>query len=157
MALGGTFGKGSLNKTGLAKAGAEKSKQPRAKSARDAKPADVPVLAMSLLGRWSKVSQGHIAFGGGCSCGGDFGPIHMSQMEMHVMDYLASKYADNAAIQRLLVEVAGYKPNEAGQLGEVLKAFAMRSADGIAAQDQLSILVDLERSIESLDEITRGR
>ena len=34
---------------------------------------------------------------------------------------------------------------------------AWRAAQDIAAQDQLSILVDLERSIESLDEITRGR
>ena len=136
----------TLGKSGFGKA---------TKSARAAAP-DAPLKAMSLLGRWGRVSQGHVAFGGGCSCGGGMGPVHMSEMEMHVMDYLAAKYASNAAIQVLLVERAGYKPNESGNLGEVLKAIAMRSADSVKIDDQLAMLADLERSIESLDEITRG-
>ena len=81
----------------------------------------------------------------------------MSEMEIHVMDYLAAKYSGNAAIQSLLVERAGYKPNEAGRLDEVLKAIATRSVEAIKNEDQLSMLADLERSIESLDEISGGR
>ncbi len=143
MALSKTLGKGGFGKA--------------VKSTRAAAPPDAPLKAMSLLGRWGRVAQGHVAFGGGCSCGGGMGPVHMSEMEIHVMDYLAAKYAGNAAIQSLLVEQAGYRPNEAGNLGEVLKAIAMRSVGAIKNEDQLSMLADLERSIESLDEITQGR
>jgi len=136
----------TLGKSGFGKA---------VKSARAAAPPDAPLKAMSLLGRWGRVAQGHVAFGGGCSCGGGMGPVHMSEMEIHVMDYLAAKYSGNAAIQSLLADRAGYKPNEAGNLGEVLKAIATRSADAVKNEDQLAMLADLERSIESLDEITR--
>ena len=136
----------TLGKSGFGKA---------VKSTRASAPPDAPLKAMSLLGRWGRVAQGHVAFGGGCSCGGGMGPVHMSEMEIHVMDYLAAKYSGNAAIQSLLADRAGYKPNEAGNLGEVLKAIATRSADAVKNEDQLAMLADLERSIESLDEITR--
>lgn len=152
-ALGGAgFGKGGLGRSGLGGGGAggkpAKPSRPQAPNA--------PLKAMSLLGRWGRVAQGHVAFGGGCSCGGGMGPIHMSQMELHVMDYLAAKYAGNAAVQCLLADVAGYKPNEAGNLGEVLKAIATGAAGEVTVGDQLLMLADLERSIDSLDEITRG-
>ncbi|MFM9968711.1 MAG: hypothetical protein ACKVQK_09970 [Burkholderiales bacterium] len=145
----------SLGKGGFAKGGLGGSSKAPAKKARATAP-DAPLLAMSLLGRWGRVAQGHVAFGGGCSCAGGMGPIHMSQMELHVMDYLAAKYADNAPIQVLLVERAEYKPNESGNLGEVLKAIATREAEGVSSADQLALLADLTRSIDSLDEITRG-
>ena len=149
------LGRGSLGKGGLGKAGSGPTGK-AAKSTRAAAPPDAPLKAMSLLGRWGRVAQGHVAFGGGCSCGGGMGPIHMSEMELHVMDYLAAKYAGNAAVQGLLIGTAGYKPNEAGNLGEVLKAIATGTAGAVKTEDQLSILADLERSIDSLDEITRG-
>jgi hypothetical protein len=153
----GNLGKGGLGKSGLGKESMGKGLSGKAgKSSRAAPPPDAPLKAMSLLGRWGRVAQGHVAFGGGCSCGGGMGPIHMSEMEMHVLDYLAAKYLSNAAVQSLLVDVAGYKPNEAGNLGEVLKAMATRSAGAVTTEDQLSLLADLERSIDSLDEITRG-
>ena len=150
MAIGKTLGKpfGKTQAKGLS------GKSPRTTRAAPSAP-DAPLKAMSLLGRWGKVSQGHVAFGGGCSCGGGMGPVHMSEMEMHVMDYLAAKYAGNAAIQALLVGRGGYKAGESGNLGEVLKAMAMRDASEVLLEDQLSMLADLERSIESLDEITR--
>ena len=140
----------AMSKT-LGKSGFGKS----VKSTRAGAPPDAPLKAMWLLGRWGRVAQGHVAFGGGCSCGGGMGPVHMSDMEIHVMDYLAAKYSGNAAIQSLLAGRAGYKPNEAGNLGEVLKAIATRSAEAVTNEDQLAMLADLERSIESLDEITR--
>lgn len=148
----GGLGKSSPGKTGLGKGGFGAA----AKSSRPAAPADAALKAMSLLGKWGRVAQGHVAFGGGCSCGGGMGPIHMSEMEVHILDYLAAKYLSNAAVQALLIDVAGYKPNEAGNLGEILKAIATRTAGGIKPDDQQLILADLERSIESLDEISRG-
>ena len=138
----------TLGKSGFGKA---------LKSTRSAAPPDAPLKAMSLLGRWGRVAQGHVAFGGGCSCGGGMGPVHMSEMEIHVMDYLAAKYSGNTAVQSLLVERAGYKPNEAGNIGEILKAIATRSVEAVENEDQLAMLADLERSIESLDEISGGR
>ncbi len=144
MAMNKTLGKGGFGKA--------------VKTARKAPaPVDAPLKAMSLLGRWGRVSQGHVAFGGGCSCGGGMGPVHMSEMEMHVMDYLAAKYADNAPVQALLIERAAYKPNESGNIGELLKVIATRSADAVSEETQQAMLADLERSIESLDEITGGR
>ncbi len=144
MAMSNTLGKGGFGKV--------------LKSSRAAaKAPDAPLKAMSLLGRWGRVAQGHVAFGGGCSCGGGMGPVHMSEMEIYVMDYLAAKYSGNAAIQSLLAERAGYKSNETGSIGEVLKAIATRSVEAVSNEDQLAMLADLERSIESLDEITQGR
>ena len=151
------LGKGGLGKSGLGKSGFGAAGLSKGiKSSRVAAPPDAPLKALSLLGRWGRVALGHVAFGGGCSCSGGMGPIHMSDMEMHVMDYLAAKYSDNPAIQRLLIERGGYKPNEAGNIGEVLNAIATRSADTVKPEDQIAMLADLERSIESLDEITRG-
>ncbi len=146
------LGTGGLKNGGLGATGISKGM----KSSRVAAPPDAPLKALSLLGRWGRVALGHVAFGGGCSCAGGMGPIHMSDMEMHVMDYLAAKYSDNASIQRLLIERGGYKPNEAGNIGAVLNAIATRSADTVKPDDQIAMLADLERSIESLDELTRG-
>ncbi|MSQ53632.1 MAG: hypothetical protein EXR28_17345 [Betaproteobacteria bacterium] len=148
----GGLGKGGLGKSGFGGGGLSKAM----KSSRVAEPPDAPLKALSLLGRWGRVALGHVAFGGGCSCAGGMGPIHMSEMEMHVMDYLAAKYSDNSAIQSLLIERGGYKPNEAGSIGEVLNAIATRAAGAVKPEDQIAMLADLERSIESLDEITRG-
>ena len=110
-----------------------------------------PLKAMSLLGRWVRVSQAHVAFGGGCSCGDDLAPLHVGEMAMRVMDTLAARHSDNAAIQTLLAERADYRRNESGSIGGLLKAIAMRSAKGVNDEDQFSMLAELERSIESLD------
>src|SRR3972149_2521325 len=63
----------------------------KASSAKQA-PMAAPIRAMQLLGRWTRLAQGHIAFGGGCSCCGEFGNLQVMDMEQHILDYLDTKY-----------------------------------------------------------------
>lgn len=138
------------NKAAFGKAG-------RTSRAKEASPA-APLRAMQLLGRWTRMAQGHIAFGGGCNCCGDFGNIQVKDMEQHILDYLETKYraAGVEAIPRLLIERAGYRSSESGSVAELLRAIAGQSDTGVPAEQLLSLLADLERSIDSLDQMLRG-
>ena len=138
------IGKGGL---GVAKKGGSKSA-----------PTALPIQAMQLLGRWTRVAQGHISCGMSCSCSADFGNLQAKDMEQHILDYLDSKYrtAGTQEVCRLLAERAGYKEGEAGSISELLRAIASQKDVPVKEKDQLSMLADLERSIGSLDEMTGG-
>jgi hypothetical protein len=129
----------------------------RASRAREASPA-APVRAMQLLGRWTRMAQGHIAFGGGCSCCGEFGNVQVKDMEQHILDYLETKYraAGVEAVPRLLAERAGYRSSESGSIAELLRAIAGAADTGVSSDQLLGLLSDLERSIDSLDQMLRG-
>ncbi|MFH1044630.1 MAG: hypothetical protein V1796_06215 [Pseudomonadota bacterium] len=114
--------------------------------------------AMQLLGRWTRVAQGHLAYGMSCSCCTDLGSVEVQDMEQHVLDYLDGKYR-SAGVQSvcvLLSERAGYRPGEAGNIADLLRAIATQVDGPIKSEDQLALLADLERSIDSLDELMRG-
>jgi hypothetical protein len=94
-----------------------------------------------------------------CACaGGDFGNVQVKDMEQHILDYLDTKYraAGSEAVCRLLAERAGYRAGESGSIAELLKAMAAQAEASVPQQDQLSMLADLGRSLDSLDEMTRG-
>ena len=118
-----------------------------------------PIQAMQLLGRWTRVAQGHIAFGMGCSCCTEFGNVQVQDMEQHILDYLDTKYRAQGVegVSRLLIDRAGYKPGASGSVAELLRAVATQSGVPLSAENQLSLLSDLNRSIDSLDEMLQGR
>jgi hypothetical protein len=143
-----------MNKGVMGRGAAGGAKAASSKSSASA----APIQALQLLGRWTRMAQGHIAYGMGCSCCADFGNVQVHDMEQHILDYLDSKYrsAGSQAVCRLLAERAGYKASQAGSIAELLRAIATQADKSIPAQEQLAVLADLGRSIDSLDEIVRG-
>jgi len=119
-------------------------------------PLSAALEATRLLGRWTKLAQGHVMFGAGCSCGVGAGSVRPQDFEQQILDYLHAKYvkAGNAAIVALLRERARYRPAEAGSMTALLRAIATQGReDG----EQLALLADLARSLDSFEELHRGR
>ena len=120
--------------------------------ARRAKPAGTLSTALEatrLLGKWTKLAQGHVMFGSGCSCGVGVG-VRLQDFEQQILDYLHARHGAAA------VERAGYRQGKAGSVTALLRAIATQ---GVVEQPagQLALLADLERSIDSFDELHRGR
>ena len=105
------------------------------------------IEATRLLGKWTKLAQGHVVFGAGCSCGVGVG-LRLQDFEQQILDYLHATHGA-AALER-----AGYRQGEAGSITALLRATAMQGAAG-EATGQLELLADLERSIDSFDELHR--
>jgi hypothetical protein len=104
-----------------------------------AKKLSAAVEATRLLGRWTRLAQGHVVFGAGCSCGVGIANLRLADFEPQILDYLKTKHG-----------VAGF----AG-VAELLRSIARRSGEEKGAE--LALLADLERSLDSFDELHRGR
>ena len=142
-------------KGGLSLSGKASAKRPPSRKGGTAP----PILAMQLLGRWTRVAQGHIGFGGGCACSGaEFCNLQARDMEQHILDYIHAKYraAGASDICELLAASAGYKQAESGSIAELLRALATGAGASIPEAQQAEVLADLGRSIESLDEALRN-
>ena len=96
--------------------------------------------ATRLLGRWTKLAQGHVVFGSGCSCGIGFANLRLQDFEPQILDYLKTKHG-----------VTGH-----AAIADLLRAIATRDK-GPADSAQLALLADLARSLDSFDELHRGR
>lgn len=77
-------------------------------------------------------------FGAGCSCGLGFTKLRLADFEPQILDYLKTRHG-----------VTG-QPGVA----ELLRSMVTRNEEG---GKQLALLADLERSIDSFDELHRGR
>ena len=97
-----------------------------------------PVEATRLLGKWTKLAQGHVMFGAGCSCGVGFTNLRLADFEPQILDYLKTKHG-----------IAGF----AG-VTDLLRSIATK---GEAPGKPLELLADLERSLESFEELHSGR
>lgn len=139
----------------MTKGGLSKAVKPAAK--REPSATAAPIQAMQLLGRWTLMAQGQIGYGGGCSCCVGFDNIQIKDMEQHILDFLDSKYRASGAekLRNLLAARAGYRQSESGSISELLRAIATQADPSVPAEEQLSLLADLGRSIESLDEMAR--
>jgi hypothetical protein len=114
-----------------------------------AKKASAALEATRLLGKWTKLAQGHVMFGAGCSCGVGV-DVRLQDFEPQILDYLHAKHGAAA------VERAGYRQGETGSVTALLRAIATQA--GPAQFDaQLALLADLERSIDSFEELHSGR
>lgn len=105
-----------------------------------AKKLSAAVEATRLLGKWTKLAQGHVMFGGGCSCGVGFANLRLADFEPQILDYLKTKHG-----------VAGF----AG-VAELLRSIATQG-DAKEQGSRLALLADLDRSLDSFDELHRGR
>jgi hypothetical protein len=101
---------------------------------------DPRVEAMRLLGKWTTLAQGHVLFGGaGCSCGVAAPGVSVQDLEDQILEYLRGKYP-----------VVGKPVNVAA----LLRAIAAQPA---GEAESLALLADLERTLESFEELHRRR
>jgi hypothetical protein len=105
-----------------------------------AKKISVAVEATRLLGKWTKLARGHVMFGAGCSCGVGFANLRLADFEPQILEYLKSKHG-----------LSGFTG-----VPDLLRSIVERS-DGGKQVEELALLADLERSIDSFDELHRGR
>jgi hypothetical protein len=91
--------------------------------------------ALQLLGRWTRLAQGHLPLGARCSCGAPIVNVRVADLERDVLDYLASRHA---------------AARNASSVPELLRTIAVESQ---AEADEL--LSDLERSLASFQELHR--
>jgi hypothetical protein len=103
-----------------------------------AKKQSAAVEATRLLGKWTRLAQGHVMFGAGCSCGVGFANLRLADFEPQILDYLKTQHG-----------VAGF----AG-VADLLRSIATK---GGVRGEQLALLADLERSLDSFEELHRGR
>ena len=89
-------------------------------------------------------------FGSGCACGVGFGNLRLQDFEQQILDYLHEGHGAAA------IEPAGYRERETGSVTALLRAIATQGTVEQSA-GQLALLADLERSIDSFDELHRGR
>jgi hypothetical protein len=93
------------------------------------------VEATRLLGRWTKLAQGHVMFGAGCSCGAGLVNLRLADFEPQILDYLKARHG-----------VGGF----AG-VADLLRSIAT------TGEGRREVLADLERSLDSFEELHRGR
>jgi len=84
-----------------------------------------------------KLAQGHVMFGAGCSCGLGVG-LGLADFEPQILDYLRTKHG------------IGEFPGVPDLLRSIVK-------EGDGKGERLALLADLSRSLESFDELHRGR
>jgi hypothetical protein len=113
---------------------------------------DPSALAMQLLGKWSRVSQGHVAFSMTCGCAPGFEGVAAMEFEEMIIDFIVNRHrAGFDAIPELGQLVA--KPGELGLLAQLLTLMArQRFAPDIVRP----MLADLKNSIDSFDSLHGG-
>ena len=77
-------------------------------------------------------------FGAGCSCGLGVAGLRLADFEPQILEFLRTKH-----------EVGGF-----GAIPELLRLIAKRKE---RKSSDLALLADLERSIDSFEELHRGR
>jgi hypothetical protein len=90
-----------------------------------------------LLGKWTRLAQGHVLVGGNCSCGFSGGNLQVADFEQQILDYLGGRYA---------------WMGKSGSISELLREIATQPKG-----DSLALLADLDRTLESFDETHRTR
>jgi len=95
--------------------------------------------ATRLLGKWTKLAQGHVMFGSNCSCGAGSANLRLADFEPQILEYLKTKH-----------RVGGF----AG-VPDLLRSI-VKHGEGEEHGEQLALLADLARSLDSFDALHRG-
>jgi hypothetical protein len=100
-------------------------------------PGSPKLRALELLGRWTRLAQGHVFLGAGCSCGVGPGSVPVADFEQDILAYLRSRHGGSVG-DRL-------------DLAHLLRAIA----SGQGGAGSAALLNDLEQSIESFERAHR--
>ncbi len=66
--------------------------------------AELRVLALQLLGRWTRITQGHLSLGAGCSCGAnDTVLLSASDLEPDLVRFLQARFGSEESLAGLFV------------------------------------------------------
>jgi len=102
---------------------------------------DARIEAVQLLGKWTRLAQGHVLVGGGgCSCGLVAANLRIEDFEQQIIDYLRGKHGAAVSSERI---------------ASLLQSIAKPASGGAAKS--LAVLDDLNRTLESFDELHRTR
>ena len=102
---------------------------------------DARIEAVQMLGKWTRLAQGHVLVGGGgCSCGLVGANMRIEDFEQQIIDYLRGKHGEAVNSDRIAT---------------VLQSIAKPTS--VDAQKSLALLDDLNRTLESFDELHRTR
>ena len=115
--------------------------------------AALAVQALQLLGRWQRVSSGHIGLAAGCACGYGVG-VDLREIDELILDFLNNRFADAPAVQAFLEKQAFAAQGSAiprGSLTLLLRALATQSA-AMPLPHGHALLQALDGSITSIEE-----
>jgi hypothetical protein len=101
-----------------------------------AKAPNPAVEALRLLGRWRQLDAGHLLAAAGCSCGAGTTSVRVQDFEQDILAFLRQRHARAAA---------------ASGIAQLLSGIARRGAGA-----DLALLADLERSIDSFEQLHRA-
>lgn len=105
------------------------------------------VEALQLLGAWTRLSQGHVALGGGCSCGGGAGSVPVAEFERDIIEFLRTRHAAFAPLLESTTQ----------PIAVLLRAVARPTTPALWSRDeQRALLRDLSRTIESFEQAHAG-
>ncbi len=110
------------------------------------------LLATNLLGRWTRLTRGHVFLGSSCYCAGGGEGSRVQDLEQPLLDYLSEKHAASDAVQALLCAHAGHVRGRSGSVADLLRAIARR-LPSTPVEAQAALLGDLAWSIDSFDEL----
>lgn len=127
-----------------------RDRQPRparrgAVSVADSARADLALGALRLLGRWQRVSSGHLWFTNGCACGIG-ATVDLADLDDLVLDYLKRKFAALPATAALLA--AHEMP---GGMKSLLRA-VVTGATSLPPVALGELLAAIESSVASIEE-----
>lgn len=97
------------------------------------------VLALRLLGRWTELARRHVPLGAGCACSPGLGGVQIADFESQMLDFLRSRHSVAAA----------------SGIAELLSGIA-RGGGAVPAAAHGALLADLQRTLDSFDEVHRG-
>jgi hypothetical protein len=117
------------------------------------------VRALALLGRWTRIVRGHLAFGAGCSCGfGGAISVTAADLESQLVEFLWRRFGVDEAGRRWLAS-AGLSADGSGRIEAVLAALA-RQGDrrrkpevGLDPPRARALIDQLEESIDSFEQL----
>ena len=115
--------------------------------------AALAVQALQLLGRWQRVSSGHIALATGCACGYGAG-VDLREIDELILDFLHNRFINVPALTAFVQQHAFTARGGAqrqGNLALLLRALAGHPA-ALPPHHIHQLLLALEGSITSIEE-----
>jgi hypothetical protein len=107
----------------------------------DPKPKLPAVEALRLLGKWQRLSTGHVISGSDCSSGAELTSVRVPDFEQDILNFLRGRHRVDESVT---------------SIAALLVAMA-RDTTSAGARERLALVADLERSVDSFDEVHRGR
>lgn len=109
----------------------------------------ITTKALSLTGKWRRLSKVHLGFGASCLCSFG-GTVDLSEFDDLILEYLYHKFENNNTLQRVLQPYLSSDQEYSNQLLKLLRWIA--SSPTILPLGQASLLLNtLEESLIAIE------